>query len=334
MAILRLFAGLRDAAGMSKTAIEGATVADVLDEASRRFGASFTAGLVRSRIWVNGEEATGDTSLTDTDEVAVLPPVSGGSQTITPPAIGVAGLVGVTALILLVVADVFGTEAWYSAVVVGVLSLWALDVATVMSERGRDLPVVPVLFTVTVAVVASRLLGTPGLAVTAVVAVMAPMVWGVVSETGRLIHIVGPAGLVSFMAGVAAASMLLVRYQAGGSLPEPSVEVFLTVATISTIAGMVFDRFRGVAFGDPFTVVALAAVLAALVAAAIWDLEMSTFLLVGVVLALGLVAGRALGSIIRTGSTSLIDQPPGLGWPLDGAVLAAVVLHPVLAILT
>ena len=48
--------------------------------ARARYGADFTAVLVRARVWVNGDEpADGDeTLLHDGDEVAVLPPVSGG----------------------------------------------------------------------------------------------------------------------------------------------------------------------------------------------------------------------------------------------------------------
>jgi molybdopterin converting factor small subunit len=52
----------------------------LLDRARAKFGAEFTAVLASSRVWINGEEPTlGDaTALEDGDEVAILPPVSGG----------------------------------------------------------------------------------------------------------------------------------------------------------------------------------------------------------------------------------------------------------------
>lgn len=78
MAILRLFAAAREAAGTGRVEISGDTVAEVLAEAQDRFGAGFEAVLATCRIWVNGESATGQTAVADTDEVAVLPPVSGG----------------------------------------------------------------------------------------------------------------------------------------------------------------------------------------------------------------------------------------------------------------
>ena len=78
MANLRLFAAARDAAGTSRDNIAGATVGAVLDEASARYGRRFADVLAKSRVWVNGEPADRATAVGDHDEVAVLPPVSGG----------------------------------------------------------------------------------------------------------------------------------------------------------------------------------------------------------------------------------------------------------------
>jgi MoaD family protein len=77
--ILRLFAAAREAAGTSRDEIDGATtVAAVLAEARRRYGAGFAALLPTCRVWVNGEQADDATPVGPGDEVAVLPPVSGG----------------------------------------------------------------------------------------------------------------------------------------------------------------------------------------------------------------------------------------------------------------
>ena len=78
MATLRLFASAREAAGRSRDTIPGATVAEVLHEATRRYGHGFAALLETCKIWVNGEEATPGQHVCDGDEVAILPPVSGG----------------------------------------------------------------------------------------------------------------------------------------------------------------------------------------------------------------------------------------------------------------
>jgi molybdopterin synthase sulfur carrier subunit len=85
VAVLRLFAAAREAAGVTSAEIEAATVADVLDEACRRYGDRFSAVLAASKVWVNGEPAEPSAHVVATDVVAVLPPVSGGSAAAAPP---------------------------------------------------------------------------------------------------------------------------------------------------------------------------------------------------------------------------------------------------------
>lgn len=78
MTVLRLFASAREAAGTGRAEIEAATVGEVLDEACRRYGEGFTAVLATCRVWCNGEPATAGDPVAPGDEVAILPPVSGG----------------------------------------------------------------------------------------------------------------------------------------------------------------------------------------------------------------------------------------------------------------
>ncbi|HEV7523900.1 MAG TPA: MoaD/ThiS family protein [Acidimicrobiia bacterium] len=81
---LLLFAGAREAAGRSGDRFEltaGATLDQLLSDAVDRFGDSFARVLATARVWVNGDEPEADraTTLQDDDEIAVLPPVSGGA---------------------------------------------------------------------------------------------------------------------------------------------------------------------------------------------------------------------------------------------------------------
>ena len=80
MAHLRLFASAREAAGTSQEVIEGATVEEVLSIAVSRFGPQFEAVLGTCRVWVNGESVELQHPVEMSDEVAVLPPVSGGCR--------------------------------------------------------------------------------------------------------------------------------------------------------------------------------------------------------------------------------------------------------------
>jgi MoaD family protein len=79
VATLRLFAQAREAAGTGSVEVDGPTVGAVLDAAVERFGEAFEAVLGTSRVWLNGERVERDAPVGPTDEVAVLPPVSGGA---------------------------------------------------------------------------------------------------------------------------------------------------------------------------------------------------------------------------------------------------------------
>jgi len=79
MATLRLFASAREAAGTGRDEFEEPTVAAVIAAAGVKYGPAFVAVLPTCKIWLNGEVAGPDAPVTSRDEVAVLPPVSGGT---------------------------------------------------------------------------------------------------------------------------------------------------------------------------------------------------------------------------------------------------------------
>jgi molybdopterin converting factor small subunit len=79
VAALRLFAAAREAAGTGHDDVPGATVDAVLAEAIDRYPRAFADVLPTCRVWLNGEPVPGETAVAAGDEIAVLPPVSGGS---------------------------------------------------------------------------------------------------------------------------------------------------------------------------------------------------------------------------------------------------------------
>jgi molybdopterin synthase sulfur carrier subunit len=78
LARLLLLGPAREAAGVARDEVEGATVAAVLQAAVGRFGPAFEEVLLVSQVWVNGEPADPTLPVGASDEVAVLPPISGG----------------------------------------------------------------------------------------------------------------------------------------------------------------------------------------------------------------------------------------------------------------
>jgi MoaE-MoaD fusion protein len=84
---VRLFAGLRERAGWSEREVEAATVADVWDLLGL---GEEPEGLVYA---VNQEYADRSTPLSDGDEVAVIPPVSGGAYRLVDGPLDLAAVV-------------------------------------------------------------------------------------------------------------------------------------------------------------------------------------------------------------------------------------------------
>ncbi|MGY1502695.1 MoaD/ThiS family protein [Streptomyces sp. QTS52] len=81
MPTMLLFAAAREAAGRARDVIPGSTLGEVLDEARRRYGGGFAHVLANSRVWLNGEmlyDEMRGAPCEDGDEIAVLPPISGG----------------------------------------------------------------------------------------------------------------------------------------------------------------------------------------------------------------------------------------------------------------
>jgi molybdopterin converting factor subunit 1 len=80
---VRLFAMLRERAGSEAVEVElpeGATVQDALDALGRQHGLTDTISRLPVVMAVNREYAAADTTLSEADELALIPPVSGGDS--------------------------------------------------------------------------------------------------------------------------------------------------------------------------------------------------------------------------------------------------------------
>jgi sulfur-carrier protein len=76
-----LFARAREAAGRRDDVVDAATLGEALAVLRDRYEPEFGEILATSRVWINGDEPPNGaaTALGDGDELAVLPPVSGGA---------------------------------------------------------------------------------------------------------------------------------------------------------------------------------------------------------------------------------------------------------------
>jgi len=76
---VRLFAVLREIAGASTVEVDGDSVGSVVQALCDRYGERFAAVARVSSVVVDGERASPEASLTGGEEIAILPPVSGGA---------------------------------------------------------------------------------------------------------------------------------------------------------------------------------------------------------------------------------------------------------------
>ena len=331
MARLRLFANLRELAGTGSVEIDADTVGNLLDQAATTYGPTFGAALGAAKVWVNGDPATSDVVVGPGDEVAVIPPVSGGEVSFFEDQRVAVGAV-IASAVLLVTVNVFFSPAWFAASLVLILSLWAVDIVRETNLGGMAMQLPPVL----IGIMAGALfvVASPGdsrgfeaFGLVLVLSLVVSLVWSVAIEEARHLSAVASTTLITTVAGLAAAALVAARMFGGRAV----VGVFLVQVIVAGIAMIVAFR---VAILDPTIIGALAAVIGGVIAASLWGLPILEFVLLGVAVALGLVGGKGFGGLCRTGEAYVIDRPPGLLGDLDGPVLAAGVVLPILYLVT
>ena len=331
MAKLRLFANLREIAGTSRVEVASDTVGGVIEAAAEKFGPEFRRGLETSRVWINGEAASMDDSVTDSDEVVLIPPVSGGSQPATTiSAVDLVGFLPIAIAVVAIVANTQGQEIWAGALV-AIAGVWAVDLGTSFRLRARPFASLAVVVTAAGSAMAAHVMGGAGYALSLVLAVAVGLGWAVAFPQYRQPDVFGPTVLVSLFAGMGAASLILAR--SAHSPDGSAADVFLVAMLAGVLLGSLVERLPALPLLDAFSVTAIAAILAALGAAALWDLDVVSYLLVGLGVAVALVSGRGFSSMLRRGRVALTERPPGALISLDGVVLGAAIYYPLLLLI-
>lgn len=316
MARLRLFANLREAAGTGQADFEGATVGDVLDAATTAYGKDFARGLTIAKVWVNGEPAQLDDVVAATDEIALIPPVSGGA--IATRAVDGSGALLVVALLAALVISNLVDRSTFLFVLVGTALAWLWDTTDVLKLRQTNVNPIPLMVGATAAVNGAYRWGTAGFAGGVAIAVMVTLMWSVLDSQQRTTRAVGVAMSLAVISSLATGGLTLLHL-----FSIPTVNAAIAVAAAAGFAAWGVQQSGGEVGGlDPNLGMVLGAVIAGLISGLAADtLDTTTMILAAAAGAAGLIAGRAYGSLLRTGSVVHTARAPGLLTMFDGAVL-------------
>ncbi|WP_420613768.1 MoaD/ThiS family protein [Candidatus Spongiisocius sp.] len=325
MARVRLFANLREIAGSSQVDIEGDTVGAVVDALGDRFGPEFRRHMQTARLWKNGNEGSSEDPVHDDDELAVIPPVSGGAVA-DPGARGMEGLLLAGLMLVLIVANTFDT-AIVVAFWVGVVALWVIDLVNTSSDGDFSLHPHPILASILVSMAIANTLGLLGLGVGVAVSMVLVMGWAVVRPSARDLTSIGASALGAMIASLAVASFLLSRAAADGG--DRQVAGLLIVIAVGALVGRWAEVSRSRMF-DPYLVGPVLMVVAAVAVAYLSGFDLLAWFFIGLLLACATIAGRGIGLAFRTGAIRLTTRPRGLLAALDGPMLAVAVFMPVM----
>ena len=327
MARVRLFANLRELAGTSKLEVAGETVDAVVGELIERFGADFEKSLESSRIWKNGEEAKPSDTVTESDELALIPPVSGGA-TALPRNEGYENLFLAAAVVALLAASAHGV-AVFAAALVGVAAIWAVDIAANASSRDLVVDYAPLLTSIVVSVLTTFGFGASGLGIAAMLSVVVSLAWAVFRPEARDLTSMAATLMASLMAALCVGSLLLTRVS---TLGEEKVAGFIIMALAGALVGHTVGRMKR-QLVDQFMASAVATVVAAVAVAAMSNLDLLEWFFIGLVVAISFISGRGIGAAFRTGQVYLSHRVDGSLAALDGPILAAGVFLPFLRLI-
>lgn len=314
-------------------AIDGATVGDVLDDAVSRFGDRFAAGLRTAQIWVNGEPADRSSAIATSDEIAVIPPVSGGAVATRSAADTVAAVLIMALVATLVVGNLVESTAneAFAVAVVGVTVAWLWDIRDAYRARGGYVRIIPAMLAAAAAANGAYRWGTSGLAGGLAVGIGILLVWAVLDTQQRSIDAVAISALAGVTAGLGAGALVLVR------LRNPAeAGVFLAVAGAAAGAAWLAQRSQAPTGGvDPNLAGLMAGIAAAALGGYLADtIDVLNAVIAGALAGGGFIAGRTIGAAVRLGDILHTVRGPGLLTAFDGPVTAAAVFWVALLLVT
>ncbi len=322
MPTLRLFARFREIAGTDEIAVDAGTVGEILDRASETYGPAFANGLKTAGVWVNGDPVERDASVGANDEMAIIPPVSGGTYVAPSPqraatADPAENILSVIVLAALLVSAWVPLE-WFVVITVGAALAWLWDLADTDATRAGSINLYATLFAPVLAAAATYAWGYEGFAGGFAAAIAVAVFWPIFESRWRGVESIAMTASVSVIAAAGAGALVMLR------MMSTSIALsYLLIVALAIIAALMTSIYGGQTI-DPNVGTLVGALIAGLLAGLLTDdIDIAAGLVAAVAVASGLIAGRVLGSMIRTGTIVHTVRLPGQLSPLDGLWLAA-----------
>ncbi len=323
---VRLFANLREMAGASAVELPGGTVAELLAVATARYGPDFERALQSAQVWVDGVRVGRDAAVPAGAEVAVIPPVSGGSYVVQSP-VGLEIALVLATFGVLFLGNALSLE-WFTVLVVLVASVWVLDITGATDRRGLPLANAVAMLAVGAGALATYRFGVVGMAAATAGSLLAVLSASVFRNLLRPIDSFAAGAVLALTTALGTSALIVLRLRS-----RDETLVFLFVLTVAIVVSWASDRSE-MPLIDPLVGLLLGAVLAGAVGGALWAPDLLAAVGGAVAAAVALVAGRNLGSLLRAGGFFTQGVIPGSMAYFDGALLAAAAFWSVVTILS
>ncbi len=322
MPTLRLFARFREIAGTDTLTIDEGTVGEVLDGLSTEYGPAFENGLKAAGVWVNGEPSDRSARIGADDEVAIIPPVSGGTyteprtrvQATADPADGILSVVVLAALLV----SAWVPLEWFVVISVGAALAWVWDLADADAKQAGFINLYAALLAAPITAAATYAWGYAGFAGGLAASVAIAVFWPIFESSKRNVESLAMTATTSAIAAAGAGALVMLRM-----MSTTIALSFVLIVAVAIIAAQLTAIYGGQTI-DPNIGTLVGALIAGLIAGiATTDIDLATGLFAAVAIAAGLIAGRVFGSMVRAGTIMHTTRPRGQLSPLDGLWLAA-----------
>jgi hypothetical protein len=221
-------------------------------------------------------------------------------------------------LVALAMANATSLQVFVVAFV-AVAATWVWDLAANAQARGVRVNIWVGLFAVVAPAWAAYRWGFEGFGFSAAVVVAVSLAWGLVRPEHRSLEGIAATLATALLVGAGAAPIVLIRMR-----DSQEVGAFLFVVVVSVVATWVASLFEHrLGFIDPSAAALGGALVAGAIAGAVWGETWSGIFVASVIAAAGIVAARALGSLLRSGEIVLSETAPGMLALLDGPLAAA-----------